>query len=207
MIYLVRHGQTDWNLAKKTQGHTDIPLNDCGKKEAELVAKKFSSISISKIISSDLIRARETAEIINTCTKCPLITDVRLREINYGVLEGIERNKLHPNIWDTFNNEPDKLNAESMTDVYSRIKSFFDELDDQTNILIVTHGGALRMIMHYAEYRNVFQKERYDELFKNAIIKNASVFQWEKSQSAITAFPSQLNIDPLRNVRLFSNER
>lgn len=44
MIYLVRHGQTEWNLAKKTQGHTDIPLNDSGKKEAELVAKEFSSI-------------------------------------------------------------------------------------------------------------------------------------------------------------------
>lgn len=207
MIYLVRHGQTDWNVAKKTQGHTDIPLNDSGKKEAELIAKKFSSISISKIISSDLIRARETAEIINVRTRCPLITDVRLREINYGVLEGIERNKLPPDIWDTFNNEPDKLNAESMTNVYSRIKSFFDELDDQKNILIVTHGGALRMIMHYAECRNTFMKGRYDELFKNTTIKNASVFQWEKSQSTIIALPSQLNIEPLKNVRHVSNER
>lgn len=80
--------------------------------------------------------------------------------------------------------------AESMTSVYSRIKSFFDELDeDQKNILIVTHGGALRMIMHYAECRDVFIRERYDLLFKNAIIKNASVFQWEKSQNAVTTLP------------------
>lgn len=207
MIYLVRHGQTDWNIAKKTQGHTDIPLNDFGKKEAERVSERFSSIPISKIISSDLIRAKETAEIINVRTKCPLIVDKRLREINYGILEGVERNKLPSNIWDIFNNEPNKLNAEPMTRVYSRIKSFFDELEEQKNILIVTHGGALRMIMHYAECRDVFVRERYDLLFKNAIIKNASVFQWEKSQNAVTALPFQQKTEILENVRNLSNER
>lgn len=207
MIYLVRHGQTDWNIAKKTQGHTDIPLNAFGKKEAERVSERFSSIPISKIISSDLIRAKETAEIINMRTKCPLIVDKRLREINYGILEGVERNKLPSNIWDIFNNEPNKLNAEPMTSVYSRIKSFFDELEEQKNILIVTHGGALRMIMHYAECRDVFVRERYDLLFKNAIIKNASVFQWEKSQNAVTALPFQQKTEILENVRNLSNER
>ena len=207
MIYLVRHGQTDWNIAKKTQGHTDIPLNDFGKKEAERVSEIFSSIPISKIISSDLIRAKETAEIINVRTKCPLIVDKRLREINYGILEGVERNKLPSNIWDIFNNEPNKLNAEPMIRVYSRIKSFFDELEEQKNILIVTHGGALRMIMHYAECRDVFVRERYDLLFKNAIIKNASVFQWEKSQNAVTALPFQQKTEILENVRNLSNER
>ena len=140
-------------------------------------------------------------------TKCPLIVDKRLREINYGILEGVERNKLPSNIWDIFNNEPNKLNAEPMIRVYSRIKSFFDELEEQKNILIVTHGGALRMIMHYAECRDVFVRERYDLLFKNAIIKNASVFQWEKSQNAVTALPFQQKIEILENVRNLSNER
>ena len=65
MIYLVRHGQTDWNIEKKTQGHTDIPLNGTGKRQAEELAEKIADLKIDRIISSDLLRARETAEIMN----------------------------------------------------------------------------------------------------------------------------------------------
>ena len=65
MIYLVRHGQTDWNLENRIQGHLDMPLNDTGRNEARQCRKKLASVKMDKIIASDLLRAKETAAIIN----------------------------------------------------------------------------------------------------------------------------------------------
>ena len=124
MIYLVRHGQTDWNLEKKTQGHTDISLNDNGREQALRVSDLLRNYKIDKIYSSDLLRASETAEIINKCLNLNIILDNRLREINYGDLEGIPRTTLSQDVWAVFNNNPLELHAEPMLDVYTRIKNF-----------------------------------------------------------------------------------
>ena len=126
MIYLIRHGQTDWNLEKKTQGHTDISLNENGKEQAKLVSRIISNYKIDKIYSSDLLRAKETAEIINENFGLNIILDNRLREINYGDLEGVPRPTLSQDVWDVFNNNPEKLNAEPIISVFNRIKSFFE---------------------------------------------------------------------------------
>ena len=64
MIYLIRHGQTDWNIVHRIQGHLDIPLNDTGRAEVKARAKQLESLRIDQIISSDLSRAKETAHII-----------------------------------------------------------------------------------------------------------------------------------------------
>jgi len=186
MIYLVRHGQTDWNVEKKTQGHTDIPLNDIGREQARSLSLDISKLGIDSIISSDLLRAKETAEIINEANGVNLIFDQRLREINYGDLEGISRDNLKPETWDIFNVTPEKFNAEPFTDVFVRIKSLFDELSDkQENILIVTHGGPLRMIMYYANNRDKFDKKEYALFSQNAKIKNAAVFGWEENLTSL----------------------
>ena len=172
MIYLVRHGQTDWNVKKRTQGHTDISLNDIGRRQAEDLQKKLENLDVSKIISSDLLRAKETAQIINDKMNVSIVFDSSLREINYGDSEGVVRETLNPEIWDTFNNNPEKLNAEPISSVYARIKALFETLDDSNeNILIVTHGGALRVIMHYAEQRYCFDKEKYTTSYQNFKIK------------------------------------
>lgn len=179
MIYLVRHGQTDWNLEKKTQGHTDIPLNENGRKQAEKVAERIEDLKIDRIISSDLLRAKETAEIINKKFGKNITYDSRIREINYGVLEGIPRDTLTQDIWDTFNTKPEELKAENKIHVYNRIKSFFNDLkNSKDNILIVTHGGALRMIMYYAQNKNDFDNTKYLKEFNNAKINNADIFEW-----------------------------
>lgn len=180
MIYLVRHGQTDWNIEKKTQGHTDIPLNENGMKQARVLAQKISHLKIDKIISSDLLRAKETAEIINESFGKEIILDTRIREINYGILEGVPRDTLTQDTWDIFNNNPEQLKAEPKVHIFERIKSFFDELQDsKDNILIVTHGGALRMIMYYAENRNKFDNDKYTKYFKDIKINNADIFEWK----------------------------
>lgn len=179
MIYLVRHGQTDWNIEKRTQGHTDIPLNDNGKQQAQIISEKLKYLKIDKIYSSDLLRSKETAEIINQNFNLEIIFDKRLREINYGDLEGIPRTELNKKTWEIFNKNPEKLHAEPIIEVYNRIKSFFEEIETDKNILIVAHGGALRVIMYYINNKEIFNKEEYDKTFKDTKIKNADVFEWD----------------------------
>ena len=181
MIYFIRHGETDWNIEKKTQGHTDIPLNDNGKKQALVLANKIKKIKINKIISSDLKRAMETAEIIGKFLKCNSFeTDKKIREFNYGTLEGICRDELTSETWEIFNNHPEKLNAESVYDVFLRIKSFFENLqnDYNDNLLIVAHGGSLRVIKYYLENK-IFDKDKYLKFYKDLKIKNADIFEWK----------------------------
>lgn len=179
MIYLVRHGQTDWNLEKKTQGHTDISLNENGKEQAKLISKVISNYKIDKIYSSDLLRAKETAEIINENFGLDIILDNRLREINYGDLEGIARPTLSQDVWDIFNSNPEKLNAEPIINVFNRIKSFFNDLDYNKNIIIVTHGGALRTIMYYINNKDNFDKKIYDKKYRDTKINNGAFFEYD----------------------------
>lgn len=194
MIYLIRHGQTDWNIEKKTQGHSDIPLNERGREQARSLSLIVSELGIDSIISSDLLRARETAEIINKKTGVSLEFDQRLRELNYGDLEGIPRHTLDPSIWDVFNDSPEKLNAEPFAKVFNRIKHMFDELSNKKgNILVVTHGGPLRMIMYYANFRDYFDKKEYALLSQNASIKNADLFEWDIKQKSIRPLNTKLH--------------
>lgn len=84
----VRHGQTDWNVAGRFQGHTDVPLNDAGRQQAAFVAEVMKAVPFSRIISSPLIRARDTAEAIAEATGRPLHIEGELIECNFGSLEG-----------------------------------------------------------------------------------------------------------------------
>lgn len=186
MIYLVRHGQTDWNIEKKTQGHTDIPLNETGILQAYNISNNLKKLKIDKIYSSDLQRAHQTAEIINEQFNLNVILDNRLREINYGDLEGISRTTLNHKIWDIFNDKPEQLHAEPIDCVFKRIKSFIDELDINKNILIVTHGGALRMIMYYVNNKE-FSKDEYDKNYRNMKINNVSVYEWNTKNNKLEA--------------------
>ena len=67
MIYLLRHGQTDWNKMGRMQGQTDIPLNQTGRDSAYSCVQDILKAGVTRIISSDLMRAKQTAEIINSC--------------------------------------------------------------------------------------------------------------------------------------------
>lgn len=169
MIYIVRHGQTDWNKSKQLQGHNPIPINIIGRREANIVRKVIETLSFDKIISSDLLRAKQTAEIINKNLSKDIIFDSRIRSVNYGDLEG----RIIPNIpeseWEIYNSNPEFFNAESTKAVYSRIKGFFDEqLLKNENLLIVAHGGTLRIIAYFLKYRTNFIKSIYESQFKNA---------------------------------------
>lgn len=88
---LVRHASTEWNLTGRIQGQTDIGLSPQGRKEAVHLSGILSGLGISLIVSSDLKRAKETAEIINSVLHVPLHFDPRLRECSFGQVEGLTK--------------------------------------------------------------------------------------------------------------------
>lgn len=90
MLYIMRHGRTDWNVRHKLQGRTDIPLNDEGRMMAAEAGKQYSDIHFDICYSSPLERAKETADIFLKGRNVPVYTDDRLVEMGFGVYEGIE---------------------------------------------------------------------------------------------------------------------
>ena len=91
---LFRHGQTDWNLEKRCQGHKDIPLNETGLNEAKELSNKFSKIQLQVIYSSDLKRAVQTAEFLSSKKDIPLLLSKNLREFSLGAAEGKSHDEL-----------------------------------------------------------------------------------------------------------------
>ena len=88
-FYFLRHGQTDWNVAGRFQGHTDIPLNEAGLAQARAAAEALAACRIDLIVASPLIRARKTAEIVAEQLQRPLLFDDELKERHFGSLEGL----------------------------------------------------------------------------------------------------------------------
>ena len=156
MIYIVRHGETDWNIEQKMQGHTDIPLNTNGEKQAQAIAKDLKNIQLDIIYSSPLSRALDTATIINNHHKTKLITDNALRERQFGELEGKtyeEINAYHPSLlfnasWNFPNYRPP--GGESVNDIKTRVSAFAQNIlkkNQGKSILIVSHGVTLRILI------------------------------------------------------------
>jgi len=179
MIYIIRHGQTDWNIEHRTQGQTDIVLNTEGIKQAELITQKIVNLKIDSIISSDLKRAYMTAQIINEKFNKIIVADKRLREFNFGTLEGIPRDQITQEIWGKFNENPKQFNAETKKEVFNRIKSFIDDIKSENlnkNVLVVTHGGPIRMINYYMDNGDNFNDKKYLDEYMNLKIKNLDLF-------------------------------
>jgi probable phosphoglycerate mutase len=88
-ILLIRHGETAWNAVRRLQGHTDIALNGEGERQAEALAQALAGEALDLIVSSDLLRARQTAQAVARYHAVPLHSDAALRERGYGVFEGL----------------------------------------------------------------------------------------------------------------------
>ncbi len=165
-LYLVRHGQTDWNAQGRIQGQLDIPLNEEGKSQAKIAAEKLKNHKISSIISTDLQRGLETAQIINRYHNLEIKTDPRLREKYYAMWEGITWNEVHaqnPQLTQEILDSPLKWHApedgETMEEMFTRIKSFLVDLKNHNshtsgndhNLLIVSHNSPIRIMIAIAK--------------------------------------------------------
>ncbi len=152
-LYVVRHGQTYWNVLKKVQGSADIPLNERGKEQAYETKSYLENINFNIIFCSPLIRAKQTAEIINSDRNLDIIFDDRLIERNYGEFEGISKYSFNYNDFWAYNKNLKYAKAENVQDFFSRIYNFLDEIKtnySDKNILIVCHAGVTKAINCYA---------------------------------------------------------
>ncbi|MEG2303963.1 MAG: histidine phosphatase family protein [Lachnospiraceae bacterium] len=155
-LYIVRHGETDWNKEKRVQGHSDIPLNEFGISLAKKTAIGLKNVKFDVAYSSPLCRASETARLIIDDDNVPRIEDERLEEIGFGEYEGLCCSKEGWNIPDRefkkFFESPDEYKApkggESFAEVKNRAHLFLRELYqkkeyENSNVLIATHGATL----------------------------------------------------------------
>lgn len=156
-IYILRHGETTLNSKGVMQGWLDEPLNDNGRKLAEITGQAMKGIHFDECISSPFIRATETAEIIlrESGNAVDMKTDDRIREINFGDLEGKSLSELG-NEGYQFYMDPFHFagfpNGECVRDVCERTQAFLKELiskDDGKVYLISTHGCAMRAMVNY----------------------------------------------------------
>ncbi len=149
-FYLVRHGQTDWNILKKMQGTEDIPLNDIGRKQAASCAQALSTISFEAIYTSPLSRAVETAQIISSYhNNIPVIIEPGLIERDYGEGAGLTYKEFHnsypeyPHVLPNGMEESDKLRSR----ICLAVRSCAEKHHNAT-ILLISHGASINAFLH-----------------------------------------------------------
>ena len=176
-MYYVRHGQTDWNLARKMQGgQTERNLNETGKEQAEQTRQELADVKYDIIICSPMERAKETARIISQGRNVPMITDERLRERKLGE---IERNPITEEceklIWD-YNQNIEIKGGESLSEFEKRVLDFLEEAKNKyenDTILVVAHGGVAKVIKSY-----LYGKPK-DNNLNNYQMKNCEIIEAE----------------------------
>ncbi len=147
---LWRHGQTTWNLERRYQGQTDIPLDDTGMAQAERAARRLATLHPDALFSSDLSRAQQTAGALAKLTGLPVTLDKDLRERSGGDWEGLsdaeirERYPAERATWNPPNGEPTPVIADRVAGALTRIA---DTLDEGQLAIAVGHGAALRIGM------------------------------------------------------------
>lgn len=154
-ILIWRHGQTDWNIENRFQGHSDIPLNSVGLYQVAHSAKILAGMSVAKIISSDLIRAQQTAAALSQLIGLPVQVDPRIRETHGGNWEGKTgtENRAADSSrflgWLSGSDDPAGETGERRSEVAARAMSLVEEELEVTKglLVLVTHGGTARSLL------------------------------------------------------------
>ena len=156
--YLVRHGETNWNRNGRIQGHTDVPLNEHGRRQMTVLARRLAGCNFSAVYASDLSRATESAETIVEGRESSIETDSDLREFSYGEWEGLTLKGIETHYPKIFaqrmgfgRNAFAAPGGEDSAQVLDRVRRFHASVlkrhDDSGDILIVAHGGPLRALL------------------------------------------------------------
>ena len=181
MLFVMRHGKTDWNADRRMQGKTDIPLNEEGRKMAKQAAVEYADIHFDVCFCSPLSRARETAEIFLAQRNIPIYYDDRLEEMGFGVFEGVANSFKIPDCpINVFFEHPENYiepveGGERLEDVLKRAKEFIDEvvtplLNDNKDVLIIGHGALNHALI------NQFRQAPL-ELFWDGEINNCKLYR------------------------------
>jgi probable phosphoglycerate mutase len=156
-LYLVRHGETDWNAEQRVQGHSDVPLNARGRAQAEVAAQELAGIPLGAVIASDLSRAIDTAGPIAAAHGLEVQIEPRLRERHFGTAEGSLDSELREaygarllGYW----RDPDTPfpGGESIREHQLRVSGYLVELlagPPATAVALVSHGGTVRRALNH----------------------------------------------------------
>ena len=153
---LIRHGQTDWNMDGRYQGQSDIPLNEKGLAQAKTLAGELQGRAFTSIYSSDLMRARQTAQPIADALKLTVQLEPRLREINQGEWEGQVAENIkarYADLWAQRTIDPASVRppgGETVAEVAARVYAALNDISRRHSsgtIMIVSHGLCLAVII------------------------------------------------------------
>ena len=175
LLYLVRHGETDWNLQRRIQGSTDVPLNDTGRAQAKHTGELLASRTWDAVVASPLTRAFDTASIIAAEVGLPApTTDARLVERAYGAAEGLEISEVDRR----YPGETHVPGRESREDVAARALGALVEIGEANpgkSVIVVTHGGLIRSVLHAVDPRT-----------RHPAITNGSVHSFRHDNGAVS---------------------
>ncbi|GMA30879.1 histidine phosphatase family protein [Litorihabitans aurantiacus] len=151
-VVLLRHGQTDYNVAMRLQGQTDIPLNETGRAQAAEAASVVAGLSPTAIVASDLSRAADTAAAVADLLELPVTTDPRLRERDFGEWEGLHGDVIAERWPDDYalwrgGGHPESVGAERRGEVGVRfaagVADAASALSSDDTLLVVAHGACI----------------------------------------------------------------
>lgn len=180
-IFVVRHGETDFNKEGRYLGRTDEPLNSLGISQAKEIAKKTKGLNVEIIYCSPLKRAVQTARFIAKSCSCEIIVKECFIERSIGDYEGLTKDEAknkYPNLYlknitRIFNEAPPK--GETINEVMARVYSGLNEIKNQdkfSNVLILTHGFVAKVINKY------FNPQISDQDFFNFNLSNAEIVKY-----------------------------
>jgi len=158
-LFLFRHGETDWNREGRLQGHTDTPLNQTGLVQAQALSEILRPHRLDAVVSSDLSRARTTAQIVAEALGLPLFTDAGLRETNVGAAEGLlwsdAKTRFGEGLTERWYSDGDVAFPGGETGTETRIRGLaalqrFAAAQPFRRIGVSTHGAMLRQLMKHA---------------------------------------------------------
>jgi probable phosphoglycerate mutase len=159
LVYLIRHGETDWNLERRWQGHTDIPLNTIGKQQSKRLAERLCTeqTRFDVLYSSDLTRAYQTAWEIGSALHVPVEMLPPLREIDLGIWSGLTREEIREQFPVEFallsqGQDIPRGGGETLAALRARVVNTIEAMVAQhpgETLAFVSHGGAIRMMLRY----------------------------------------------------------
>ena len=183
-IIIIRHGEPEWNITGRFQGHSDIPLSAAGHEQAELLGKNIALDGIDKIYASDLIRAVETAQPLAARFGLPVEKDAALRELNFGTWEGryfSEINEETPDLMKQFYRDPESIDIpgiENFQEFRRRVAGRVREIAAQNKgrrIVLISHGASIRIlfadilsmpvraIWHVSQFNTAVNRIRFED--------------------------------------------
>ncbi|MFI4931253.1 MAG: histidine phosphatase family protein [Burkholderiales bacterium] len=158
-LIVMRHGETDWNRQHRFQGHIDVPLNAAGRAQAQRLAQRLAHEVFDVVVSSDLQRARSTAEL--AAAGRAIVSEPLWREQAFGVLEGLDASTIieqHPQLWSSWlRHDADYAlpGGESVRMFHARVLQALQRLVQQhsgARVAVFTHGGVLDMLWRAARH-------------------------------------------------------